>query len=98
MVADNPLVLTFSRTPGMILIDRRKRRPISLSPCEGTSMTLKERLYQILENPDPTDAVAHRWNVVLAAAIVLNLIAVMLETVDAIAVQYRDVLRWVEIL
>lgn len=61
-------------------------------------MTLKERLYEVLENPGPTDAVAHRWNVVLAAAIVLNLIAVMLETVEAISVQYRAVLRWVEIL
>jgi len=57
---------------------------------------LKERIYRILEQPDPSDHLAKVWNFVIVTAIAITTLAVVIETIDAVDRQFRTLLRTVE--
>jgi voltage-gated potassium channel len=60
-------------------------------------MRLKERLYQILEQPEASDRVARAWNLVIMGAIAVSTLALIVETVDSLRGQFQPVLWTIEV-
>jgi voltage-gated potassium channel len=60
-------------------------------------MPLKERLYRILEQPDPSDRIGRVWNLAIVAAITISTIALIAETVDSVARQFQPVFLAIEL-
>jgi voltage-gated potassium channel len=59
---------------------------------------LKERLYEILERPDPSDPVARVCHIVIMAMIAISTLAVIVETVETISRQFQPILKTIEAL
>jgi voltage-gated potassium channel len=60
-------------------------------------MRLKERLYQILEQPEASDRLAQAWNLAIMSAIVITTLAVIIETVEPVYRQFQPMLRTIEL-
>jgi voltage-gated potassium channel len=60
-------------------------------------MRLKERLYQVLEQPEASDRLARAWNLAIMGAIVITTLAVVAETVESVDRQFQPILRTIEL-
>ena len=54
-------------------------------------MINQSRVYEIIEKGQPEDRASHYCDIFLFALILLNLVAVCLETIDALYIQYKTV-------
>jgi voltage-gated potassium channel len=59
-------------------------------------MPLKERVYRILEAPEPSDRLARIWNFVIVTAIAITTLGVIIETIESVDRQFQSLLRTVE--
>jgi voltage-gated potassium channel len=59
---------------------------------------LKERLYRILEQPEPSDPVAKVWNLVIVGAIAITTLALIAETVDSLHRQFQPLFGAIEVV
>ena len=59
-------------------------------------MPLKERVYQVLEQAEPSDRLARTWNLVIVGAIAISTLAVVAETVEAVDRRFHLLLRTIE--
>src|SRR5688572_27901705 len=69
--------------------------PITYHPrhdAAGRRVSLKERVYRILEQPDAADPIAKLWNLVIVGAIVVSTLALIAETVQSIHLQFHPIL------
>ena len=55
----------------------------------------KLRVYEILEATDPEDKIAERVNIFLLALVVLNVAAVVLETVESLYLVHKDIFYYI---
>ena len=55
----------------------------------------KLRVYEILEATDPEDKIAERVNIFLLALVVLNVAAVVLETVESLYRVHKDIFYYI---
>ena len=73
--------------------------PITYQPrhdAAGRRLSLKERVYRILEQPDASDPIAKVWNLVIVGAIVVSTLALIAETVQSVHRQFHPILRAIE--
>jgi len=61
-------------------------------------MPLQERVYRILEQPEPSDRLARVWNFVIVTAIAITTLAVIIETIEAVDRQFQPLLRTIEVM
>ena len=62
------------------------------------AMFSQKRVYEIIEKGQADDSVSRYCDLLLFALIVLNLLAVCLETIDSLYAQYRTVFRLIELI
>ena len=75
-----------------------RHRPVSYVPRPSRRrVPLKERLYRILEQPEPSDRLARVWNLAIVGAIAISTLAVVAETVDGIDRRFHVILRAIEV-
>src|SRR5918992_2196277 len=76
------------------------QRPLTYHPRPSTTgggrMSVRERVYRILEQPDASDTIAKLWNVVIVGAIAISTLALIAETVESIDRQLHALLRTIE--
>jgi voltage-gated potassium channel len=73
--------------------------PIAIEPGrDSRRLTLKERLYLILESPHPSDPLAHRWSWFITVLILANAFAVVMGTVEPIGRRFEPVLLVLEVM
>jgi voltage-gated potassium channel len=58
---------------------------------------MQQRLYRILEQPEPGDRLARVWNFAIVTMIAISTLAVILETVETINRRFQPVLQTIEI-
>ena len=61
-------------------------------------MISQKRVFEIIEKGQPEDRASNYCDIFLFALILLNLVAVCLETIDALYVQYKTVFTVVELV
>ena len=75
------------------------KAPITYHPrhdAAGRRLSLKERVYRILEQPDASDPIAKVWNLIIVGAIVVSTLALIAETVQSVHRQFHPILRTIE--
>ena len=61
-------------------------------------MISQQRVFEIIEKGQPEDRASHYCDIFLFALILLNLVAVCLETIDTLYIQYKTVFTLVELV
>ena len=61
-------------------------------------MISQQRVFEIIEKGQPEDRASHYCDIFLFALILLNLVAVCLETIDTLYIQYKTVFTVVELV
>ena len=59
---------------------------------------IKKSLFEILEKDDGDNRLSRRFDLFIMIMIFLNMIAVIMETVDAVYIKYDDFFEWFEIV
>ena len=61
-------------------------------------MTIRKRLYQILQDPQPGDRLAKSVNTILISLILINVLCIILESVPNIDDRYRSLFILIEVI